>query len=77
MVVYVNKDSNSLRFSGSSAESFAFEGVLNEVFGSDNWKSKQDFKTIVYDICNHTDYEINVIMKTVEIATKGKIKYVK
>jgi hypothetical protein len=77
MVVYINRTGSSLRFNGSSAESFAFEGVLNQVFGENNWKDEQDFKTMVYQIRNHSEYEIHVIMKTVEIAAQGKIKYAK
>ena len=61
----------------SSSESFALEKVLDDFFGEKKWSSKQSFLTLIYKIDGYTEYEITVIMKTIEMVTKGKIKYVK
>lgn len=61
---------------GNSAESFAFEKLLDDFFGIGNWKVKQSFTRLYYSITNYSDYEITVIMKALSIATKGKITYV-
>jgi hypothetical protein len=76
MVVYVKRDSsNSLLFRGSASESFMFEGILQQMFDN-KWKSEQTFTSILYTV-GCPEYELTIIMKTLELATKGKIKYVK
>jgi len=76
MVVYIIRDSsNSLIFKGSASESFIFEGILQQMFG-DKWKAEQKLSSILYTI-GCTEYELTISMKTLELATKGKIKYVK
>lgn len=56
---------------------FAFEKLLDDLVGERNWVCKQDYTYLIYELVSHSAYEADVMMKTLEIATKGKIKYVK
>lgn len=76
MLISVNN--NSLIFKGSVADSFAFDDALTHIFGKDSWSVKQNLTKLVYSIKgSYSEYELIILMKTLEIKTKGKIKYVK
>jgi hypothetical protein len=76
MIIYVRN--NMITFGGSASESFAFEAALDHIFGKNSWSAKQDYNKLLYTIKgNYTEYELSIIMKTLDLKTKGKLNYVK
>jgi hypothetical protein len=76
VIIYVRN--NMITFNGSVSESFAFEDALDHIFGKNSWSSKQEITKLNYTIKgNYTEYELSIIMKTLDLKTKGKLNYVK